>query len=327
MRFLMRTSIAIGFITFYSIALPAWAENPDDRPKASDLEITIDQEESHTLVISKDVTIPADKSYKSVVVVDGKVEFFGRAENLIIVNGGVKLHSGSKVTGQLVVLNGKVEQMEGAESPSAQIKILGHLGGWKDKIKSRLDEWTPSFDSVENFFSGLARFLFLPLALAVPLAVFVILTIIAMIFLTVAPQMSRLADDTFLRSPVLSFVWGVVGFLAVTPIVVLMLISIVGIPVIPLFVLFCLLLALAGFFTVCRGVGHWVLSKAMRPGRFLSTLAGLVILFALTFVPFVGGFVGTVALILGTGAILRALLYRDRHPRPSYLDEDVYDIP
>jgi hypothetical protein len=298
----------------------------DDLPSA-DLEISVDQDDSHTLMISKDVTIPAEKTYKSVVIINGKVEFFGQTENLILVNGAVKLHPGSKVTRQLVVLNGNVEQMKGAESPEASVKILGRFGNWKDKFKSRLNEWLPSNDSVEGFFSGLARFLFLPLALAVPLAIFVILTVIAMIFLSVAPQLSRLADETFLRSPIASLGWGVLGFLAFTPIVVLMVISIVGIPIIPLFVLFCLLLALAGFFTVCRGLGHWLLSKMIKPSRFVSTLVGLVILFALTFMPIIGSFVGTTALLLGTGAILRALLYRDRHPRPSYLDDDVYDIP
>lgn len=314
------------WLLLFALNLPIlWVFAESNEPEPG-LELTMRGEESNSLVISKDVTIPAEKSFKSIVIVNGNVDFYGQTEHLVVVSGSVKLRPGSKVSGELVVLNGHVEEMEGASAPNASVKFLGQWHSVKDKWVSRISNWLPSWDTFESYLTSLTKILFLPLAIAIPLAIFVVLTFFAMVFLLIAPQLSRLADDTFLRSPLASLGWGALGFLAFTPILVLMAISIVGIPIIPLFILFCLLLMLAGFFTVCRGVGHWGLSKFFRPGRFVSTLAGLIVLYALTFMPLLGKFVGMTALVLGTGALLRALLHRDHLDRPSYLDEDVYDI-
>jgi len=101
--------------------------------------------------------------------------------------------------------------------------------------------------------------------------------------------------------------WGLLTIVAVPVVLVVLLLTIVGIPLSLVgFVLFALVLWLAAVLGAIV-VGTWLLSLADEESRWLALAVGVLAVALVGFVPFLGGFVQFVVLLLGLGAFVRAL--------------------
>jgi hypothetical protein len=294
--------------------------------RVADIEANLDiqDKKSSALVISKDMTIPSDASFNSVVVMKGNLELYGKIENLVIVNGHVHLHKGAEVTDQLVVIEGSVQQDEGAIVPlGSPLKRT-----WSEKWRDAKENFRRQFDSgwlnlgwIQERLDRLASVFWMPLAVALPLAVIVVLFGISLVFLLLAPRISQFADESFQNHPLASLTWGACAYLLFLPTLGLMTISLVGIPLIPIFILFAVLILFAGFFSVSRTTGHFILKKFGQPKTIFSTFLGIAVIFSLFFMPVFGHSLVFLSIVAGTGAMLRSLFHKDSHQRPSYMDE------
>jgi hypothetical protein len=267
------------------------------------------------LVIWKDVTIDEKIEYETVVVMTGNVEFYGKTERLVVIDGKVRLKAGSAVTSKLILLGGSVEQAQGSSIPE---KIESPSMPWLSKMKEKFEKWTKNKEgeegetAEENFFSPQTFFpwkdyLWLPLSIAIPLGLIVILILGALLFFTIAPQLSRNATETLREFPFPSLAWGALAYLSILPVLVLLALSIVGIPLIPVFVFLMLIFFLAGLFASSQNLGHLALQWTRTQSRMLQTFIGLLILWGLQLVPFVGHFFVFFILIAGTGAVLKSI--------------------
>ncbi|MBN8554837.1 MAG: hypothetical protein J0L93_05275 [Deltaproteobacteria bacterium] len=289
---------------------------------------SVESEASSTLVISKDMSIPAGQNFESVVVLKGNVDIHGKVENLIVVSGRVHLFAGSEIADQLIVLQGSVQQDDGAIVPLNAPTKRTWSEKWRDlkgKFGREIDSGWLSFDGFQDrtdkFFEQFAGLFWIPLAIALPLACLIVLFGIALIFLFIAPRISLFADESFQKHPLASLIWGMCAYILFVPILGLMAISLIGIPLIPIFVLFAVLILFAGFFSVCRSLGMIALKDRVQNKSVLSTLIGIVIIFLISFIPFFGRSLIFLIMVAGTGAMLRSLIHKESVERPSYFED------
>jgi len=99
---------------------------------------------------------------------------------------------------------------------------------------------------------------------------------------------------------------GLLALLGGPALFVALLLTVVGIPLALLWILVYVLLLLVGFVLGEYAVGAWLLSLADYENRWVALLVGVLVVFALGRVPFVGGIVELVVLLLGLGALATA---------------------
>ncbi len=264
------------------------------------------------IVLWDDFTIPAEKSYKSIVVIRGNIELEGKTENLVVVDGHVHLVSGAEITNKIVLVHGQISREEGSKVPES-------VDTWNES--SWWHRWENRFGSlgnaVEKFFTSawLWNLVAVPVVGVGILIAAAIIVLLGSIIFFIAPRFSHRADRVLRTSPFISVLWGLAGFLSIIPIAVIMVISIVGILVIPFYFLFVILVAFAGLFAGFRGIGTFLMSKLGVENFFVCTVVGLVVAFALSLAPIIGQSVFSLLWLAGVGALLRSLLIADEDPR------------
>ncbi len=250
------------------------------------------------LVITKDVTVPSNQHYETVVVVSGKVDFFGSTSKLYLINGEVTLQKDSSVDDQIWIVSGQIFQKDGAKVPTSGIQKVG-----ANSMPSTFDfSWMKNFNFEKegSWFDWLAA----PFVFLFKLLAFFAIIIIGALVLSLAPRISRSADQSLQEYPWKSFFTGLSAIFLFLPIIGILTISIVGILFIPVVAFFYLLFLAAGTFSVARALG-----SALIPQKHTrwATLIGLGSLLVLISIPLVGGPVCSVLLIAGLGAFFRSV--------------------
>jgi hypothetical protein len=134
---------------------------------------------------------------------------------------------------------------------------------------------------------------------------FIWAVILAMVFVAFfTPQMGRVSVEME-KSPVKTFLIGLLIALLVVPIGLLLVFSIIGIALIPLWILALAAAGLLGGFSVAHLIGKKLLYALRIYGKsmMVETLAGVITLFLLGMVPFLGPLVKFVACMCGLGAV------------------------
>jgi cytoskeletal protein CcmA (bactofilin family) len=133
------------------------------------------------------------------------------------------------------------------------------------------------------------------------------------ILLWIAPALSRGVPEMAARRPWASLGWGFLTLILTIPLVILMLITVIGIPLAILTVIaFAMALYLAHIF-VAMAVGSQILKSAKQSyNRFAVLTLGLVVLFVVELIPFLGGLIRFLVLLFGLGAIVVYLYSRHR---------------
>jgi cytoskeletal protein CcmA (bactofilin family) len=214
----------------------------------------------------------------SVVAFNGPVTISGSvAEEVVAFNGTITVQSGATVGGDLVSRTDPVVE-EGAV-------VEGEIG----RDPGRL------FRDPFPFIGRLASWL----------AVSVSILLLGVLLLALAPRAADAVDAAWRTAVGPSVGWGLVLLIGLPILAILAFITLVGIP-------FGVGLALGLFLIYSLGytAGAWVLGRALlKPptSRFVAFLVGLVILRAVALVPILAGIVGTIATLVGLGAIAVAL--------------------
>jgi cytoskeletal protein CcmA (bactofilin family) len=108
-----------------------------------------------------------------------------------------------------------------------------------------------------------------------------------------------------------SLAWGALVLFATPVIAILMMMTIVGIPLGFLLLLSLPFLCLWGYAVGAAGVGAIAFKQPRIGQRILALAVGLLVVTIVSLAPFVGGLFGTIATLLGLGALMVAL-----RPRP-----------
>jgi hypothetical protein len=189
--------------------------------------------QERNIVIWNNLTVPREKTYETIVIMTGDVEFFGIATHLFLVNGSLRLMEGSELSNKPTVLSGRIEQMAGALIADQRPNDIeeSFWSEWKDELQEYVHD-------VRSFFNAQTtlKWLALPLMIGIPIAIGAVIFLIAALFLIIAPDFAKRAEWNLRQRPVACLIWGRGAYVVFLPRVLLMAISIVGIPLIPFFV-------------------------------------------------------------------------------------------
>lgn len=236
--------------------------------------------------MNTDIEISPGMVANDVVAVGGNITVFGKVENnAIAVGGSVILKPNSSVAGQIVVVGGDL-----IKDPSAT--IAGRI----------TQVYMPHFiPSIVTFLKG--GWLVLWAAVSVLMLIgFIGLTVL---LVALIPEHMGTAVNALERSFMAMFLWGILWTILIVPVAVLLAISIVGIILIPLEILFVVLALIIGYIASAAYIGKNILltfHKISPP--FIDAILGILVLFAVGFVPFVGSIIKVIFLVAGFGAVL-----------------------
>lgn len=108
--------------------------------------------------------------------------------------------------------------------------------------------------------------------------------------------------------PYASFGWGILAFLLTVLVSVLLVVTIVGIPVAGLTLLILITLSYLAKFVVAFFLGRKILLTKFGERRGWAVVLGLIVLSVLNLIPFIGGFLNLILILLGLGGLV--LSYR-----------------
>lgn len=285
-----------------AVALPAGATAPAataappaEPPPA--LRLDAGSVASHRIVaVGRDVTV-AGEALAGVTALDGDAIISGTVTgDVTVIGGSVELAPTARVAGEIFVLGGELHASPGA----------------------RLDGRSVVYPSISRAWMTLLEGPSLGLSAGAPVVVAAKLALVAAwlaltLLLFATGSRSVVATSEELRlDPFSCFAAGLVSVLAATMTTLFLsslLPPLVAVPLLALVVLAALLAKLWGMVAVFHATGALLARRFAGRRRLLALhagVAGLVVLAAIKFLPFVGLWVWTGATFLGVGAALRS---------------------
>lgn len=245
------------------------------------------------VAIGRDVEV-AGEALSDVAALNGSVAVSGQVTGDVIVLGGeARLAATARVGGDVFVLGGSA-----AAAPGARI------GGRMVSYPTASSAWLILLEGPTLGISSSS-----PLIVGAKLALLAAWTVLVLfLFASLGRGILGTADGVR-REPFRNFFTGLVGVLCLllTGLFVSALAgSLVSLPLVVLLVIAALVLKLWGMVAVFQALGDWIsfrlFRRRMRPVN--AATAGLLVLGALKFLPWVGLWTWTVATLIGVGAAL-----------------------
>jgi hypothetical protein len=260
---------------------------------------TVGAESSNVVKIGSDVTIEEGTKVQNVLAIGGQVTVDGVVENNIVALGGsVVLTRTAVVRGNVFALGGIIVRGRGAEVHGNVTEINA------DDISSAIanalsEEW----EGWSWIFAIVSVAIFLGILLLTVLTVFLI------------PKPVRLIATAVREKPFKVTIWGLAGLVLVVPLAVLLAVSVVGIVLIPLEMAIVLCAILIGFISVSQLVGQRLFTILKRQDQSLmrETIWGLIILWLIGWIPYVGWMIKVCAIVLGLGSVLLTRFGTNQH--------------
>jgi hypothetical protein len=251
--------------------------------------------EGRTVVrFGSDLVIEEEMVFRDAVVVGGNVTVNGVVEHDVVAVGGSIILGPESVVGHNVVsVGGTIEKAEGAE-------VQG------DSVEVNLPVLASSLSSIfrENW-QGL-RWAFQILALVA----FVGFLALALLLITLLPRPVGLIAAAIEDHTLKAALWGLLGTVLIVPLAIFLAISVVGLLFMPLYGFSVACSFLVGYIAVAQLVGKKITTALKRPDQPMiwQTFWGLIILWAIGWVPVLGWLVNGVAALFGLGGVIICLL-------------------
>ena len=265
-------------------------------------------EDGRVLVtVGGELTFPEGQYADSLVVIDGSATIEGDARSVFVVNGSVDF-VGSEA-GEVVAIASDVS-LDGATTVTGDLRVI-------ETTVSQADGATIRGDVIRGFDWANAM-LFIGPALFIAYMGFVLIAIVAAMALAGLASRQLRAADTLLRQEFgTTIVAGFGGVLAIVLGAVLAMVTVVGIPLgLVLLVGFLPVMAFAGYLVAGISIGRWVIERfsggVERERPYVAAIVGILLVSAVSFIPFVGALVSFV----GFGGIV-LLMWRTLRGRAA----------
>jgi len=240
--------------------------------------------------IGSDVIIEEGTKVRNVLAIGGQITVDGVVENHVVsIGGSVVLTRTAVVGGSIISIGGIIVKGRGAEVHGNLTEINA------DDISAAIanalsEEW----EGWSWIFAIVSISIFLGVLLITILTVFLI------------PKPIRLISSAVKEKPFKVTAWGLAGLVLVVPLAVLLAISVVGIVLIPLELTIVLCAVLLGFIAVSQLVGRklYTILKRHDQSMMRETIWGLIILWLIGWIPYVGWMIKVCAIVLGLGGVL-----------------------
>ena len=239
----------------------------------------------------------------------GKIDFDGEAHDYLHAAGG-RVRIGGVVQGDVEVQADELRIAPGARIDGKlvhrgprppEVAADARIAGGIEHLETRQRRvWERAEDEVRSIAGWIAR-------IALLAGVF----LAGALYFGLFPRFAARAAEAIRSAPLPSLGLGLALLLCVPVVGVMLLLTIVGIPLALLLAPLYLLLLLLGWINAGAFLGQRAFAALGRDGpqeppavRLLALLAGLVLLWLLRQLPYVGGLVGFLALLAGMGALV-----------------------
>ena len=240
--------------------------------------------------IGSDVTIEKGQKIHSVVAIGGQITVSGAVEKSVVAIGGsVVLAKTAVVKGNVVSLGGVIVMARDAEvrGDLTEINSSNLYETLTTALSSEWEGWSWIFAVIS-------------------LSIFLVILVLALLIAALLPKPVRIVSEAIRENTFKVILCGILGLILIAPLALLLTISVVGIALIPLEVIFVVCSVLLGFIAVGQLVGAKLLRLLKQPetGIVRETFWGLVILWLIGWIPYVGWMVKAIAIVIGLGATL-----------------------
>jgi hypothetical protein len=251
---------------------------------------TVRADSANIVKIGSNVTIEEGTKVRNVLAIGGQITVDGVVENHVVsIGGSIVLTRTSVVGGSVFSLGGIIVRGRGAEVYGTLTEI--NTDDISEAITKALSE---EWEGWSWIFAIVSLSIFLGVLLVTILTVFLI------------PKPVRLISSAIKEKPFKVITWGLTGLVLIVPLAVLLAVSVIGIVLIPLEMAIVLFAVLLGFIAVSQLVGRKLFTVLKRHDQSLmrETIWGLIILWLIGWIPYVGWMVKMCAIVIGLGGVL-----------------------
>ena len=247
--------------------------------------------ETNSIVkINSDVVIEEGTKVHHVIVLGGQITVNGTVEqHVVAIGGSAVLTRTATVGGDVFVLGGIIAMGKGADVRGTLTEI--NSSNISDAISNLLSDnwegwsWLFAVFSVVVFFATL---------------------IIAILIVLLIPKPILTIADGITLHTYRAAIAGFIGLLMIAPVAVLLTLSVIGIVLIPLQIVVVACAAVFGFVAVAQILVKRILVLAKKPDQSLlrQTFWGLLVLWIIGWVPYIGWMMKVLAIVLGMGGVM-----------------------
>ncbi len=240
--------------------------------------------------IGKDVTIEKGQRVRSVLTLGGQITIHGTVEDgVLAVGGSVVLTRTAVVKGDVASVGGVIVIAKDAE-----------IGGDLTEINST-NFYETIMNSISSEWAGWSWVFAL-----ISLSILAVVLCMALLTAALLPKQVIAVSEAVRENTLKVILTGVLALVTIAPLALLLTISVIGIALIPLEIILVVLTILLGFIAVSRLIGSWVFGLIGKSGTGVvrETFWGLVIIWIVGWIPYVGWMIKALAIVLGLGAAL-----------------------
>jgi len=247
-------------------------------------------EEKSIIKIGSDVVIEEGRKVRNVVTIGGQITVSGNVDNHIVaVGGSVVLTKTASVGGNIVSLGGVIVTARDSQVGGNLMEI--NSSNLYDILSTAMStEW----EGWSWIFA------------VISLSFFFVIMVVALLIVALLPKPVRVIADEIRENTFKVVLCGLLALVLIVPLALLLTISVVGIALIPLEVILVVCSILLGFIAVGQLIGRKVcrILKRPNPGMIRETFWGLIVLWLIGWLPYIGWMVKAVAIVIGLGATL-----------------------
>lgn len=282
----MKKTFSVIFLVFlFTAPVWAWAEG------------------ANIFKIGEDVTIDKGTRVNSVVAINGQITVSGTVDgNVVVIGNSVVLTKSAVVEGNVVSVGGVIAVGTGADIRGTLTEI--NSSNVSDVVTTLLsDEWE-GWSWIWAIFS---------------LIIFFSILIIGILLAALLPGPVHTVGHAMQKETLKVSLWGLLALILIVPLAVLLTVSVIGIVLIPLEIMLVVCAALMGFIAVAQLIGQKVctLFKGSRPRIIRETFWGLVIIWLIGWIPYIGWMLKVFILTIGLGAVVYTRFGTARHDVPK----------
>jgi hypothetical protein len=253
--------------------------------------VTVRASEDKSIVkIGSDVTIESGMKVRNVVTIGGQITVDGTVDNNVVaVGGSVVLTKTAVVGGNVLSLGGVIVSARDAQ-----------VGGSLTEINSSnlYETLTAALGTEWEGWSWIFA--------VISLAIFLVILVVALLISALLPKPVGIVAEAIRDNTFKVVLCGLLGLVLIVPLALLLTVSVVGIALIPLEVIIVVCSVLLGFIAVGQLIGGKFLRLLGRPNRGVvrQTFWGLIVLWLIGWIPYIGWMIKASAIVLGLGAVL-----------------------
>jgi len=240
--------------------------------------------------IGEDITVEEGMRINNVLAINGQITVSGTVDgNVIAIGNSIVLTRRAVVRGNVFTVGGVIVTGKGAEVQGTITEI--NSSNISDVITRVLsDEWE-GWSWVFAIFS---------------LTIFFSVLIIAILIVVLMPKPIRVIAASIQEETVKITLWGLLGMVLVVPLAILLTVSVIGIVLIPLEMILVVSAGLLGFIAMSQLLGQKLYALFKRPPQHIirETFWGLVALWLIGWIPYIGWMVKVLALMMGLGSVI-----------------------